>query len=246
MPAPAAQEGYKSRYRPKLAQPHLPLKPIAAATDLFDGKALSAPWSWVRPPDASTYAVADGMLRLRVQKADLFRDTNTASLLTRPAPKGDYLIETRVRLDVPGEGCCFNHAQAGLVLYGDDDNYLKLMNTSMWETRQTEFSKELAPVPAGWGRYGNTVLGPPSKDWTYLRIAVERLTGEARRAAGGDTTAYTAYTSQNGTDWVRGGTWTHAVPQPRIALVAMGGGGDFTAEFDYVRVSALRAGERTR
>lgn len=39
---------------------------------------------------------------------------------------------------------------------------------------------------------------------------------------------------------VRGGAWTHALPRPRIALVAMGGGGDFTAEFDYVRVHALR------
>ncbi|NMO19860.1 family 43 glycosylhydrolase [Pyxidicoccus fallax] len=245
-PGPAAREGGKSRYRPKLAQPHLPREPVAAASDLFDGDALGASWSWVRPPDASTYSVAEGALRLRVQKADLFLDNNTASLLTRPAPQGDYVIETRVRLDVPDEGCCFNHAQAGLVLYGDDDNYIKLMNTSMWETRQTEFSKELKPVPAGWGRYGNTVVGPPSKDWTYLRIAVERLTGEARRAAGGDTTAYTAYTSQNGTDWVRGGTWTHASPLPRIALVAMGGGGDFTAEFDYVRVHAPRAGKRTR
>jgi arabinan endo-1,5-alpha-L-arabinosidase len=246
MPAPAAREGHTSRYRPKLAQPHLPRELIAASSDSFDGKALSASWTWVRPPDAPTHAVADGMLRFPVQKADLFRDTNTASLLTRAAPKGDYLIETKVRLDVPDAGCCFNHAQAGLVLYGDDDNYIKLMNTSMWETRQTEFSKELAPVPAGWGRYGNTVIGPPSEDWTYLRIAVERLTGEARRAAGGDTTAYTAYTSQNGTDWVRGATWTHALPRPRIVLVAMGGGGDFTAEFDYVRVYALRAGERTR
>jgi arabinan endo-1,5-alpha-L-arabinosidase len=246
MPAPAAREGYKSRYRTKLAQPHIPRAPIAAASDTFDGNALSASWAWVRPPEASTYGVADGALRFHVQKADIYLDTNNASLLTRPAPKGDFVIETKVRLDVPDEGCCFNHAQAGLVLYGDDDNYIKLMNTSMSETRQTEFSKELAPVPAGWGRYGNTVLGPPSKDWTYLRVAVERLTGEARRAAGGDTTAYTAYTSQNGTDWVRGGTWTHSLTQPRIALVAMGGGGDFTAEFDYLRVSTLRAGERTR
>jgi arabinan endo-1,5-alpha-L-arabinosidase len=33
---------------------------------------------------------------------------------------------------------------------------------------------------------------------------------------------------------------------PRIALVAMGGGGRFTAGFDYVRVYALRSGERAR
>ncbi|MFY0525840.1 family 43 glycosylhydrolase [Archangium gephyra] len=246
MPAPAARAGWKSRYRTKLAQSHVPGNRIAAATDMFDGTALSGSWSWVRPPDSSTYAVADGTFRFQVRNADLHLDSNNASLLTRPAPKGDYLVETRVRLDVPDEGCCFNHAQAGLVIYGGDDNFIKLTNTAMWETRQTEFTKELAPVPAGWGRQGNTVVGPPSKDWTYLRIAVERLTGEARRAAGGDTTAYTAYTSQNGVDWVRGGTWTHSLNNPRISLVAMGGGGDFTAEFDHVRVYALRSGGRAR
>ncbi|HZH18545.1 MAG TPA: family 43 glycosylhydrolase [Archangium sp.] len=246
MPAPAARAGLKSRYRTKLAQPHVPGDRIAAASDMFDGTALSGSWSWVRPPASHTYAVADGTFRFQVQNADLHLDTNNASLLTRPAPKGDYLVETRVRLDVPDDGCCFNHAQAGLVLYGGDDNFIKLTTTAMWETRQTEFTKELAPVPAGWGRQGNTVVGPPSEDWTYLRIAVERLTGEARRAAGGDTTAYTAYTSQNGVDWVRGGTWTHSLSNPRISLVAMGGGGDFAAEFDHVRVYALRSGERAR
>jgi arabinan endo-1,5-alpha-L-arabinosidase len=244
MPAPAARDGFKSRYRMKLARPHVPGDRIAAASDMFDGTALRDSWSWVRPPDSSTYAVADGTLRFHVQKADIHLDSNTASLLTRSTPKGDYLVETKVRLDVPDEGCCFNYVQAGVVIYGGDDDFIKLTNTSMGETRQTEFSKELASVPAGWGRHGNTVVGAPSEDWTYLRVAVERLTGEARRAAGGDTTAYTAYTSQNGVDWVRGGTWTHSMTHPRIALVAMGGGGDFTAEFDYVRVHALRSGER--
>ncbi|WP_083681197.1 family 43 glycosylhydrolase [Archangium sp. Cb G35] len=239
MPSPAARDGFKSRYRTKRVPPHTLGKRTAAASDELDGSTLSASWSWVRPPDASTYGIADGTFRFEVQKADLHIDTNNASLLTRPAPKGDYVVETRVRIDVPAEGCCFNSAQAGLVLYGDDDNYIKLTVTSMGETRQTEFAKERAPVPTGHARYGNTVAGPSSRDWTYLRIAVERLTGEARRAAGGDTVAYTAYTSQNGTDWVRGGTWTHALTNPRIGLAAMGGGGKFTAGFDYVRVYSM-------
>jgi arabinan endo-1,5-alpha-L-arabinosidase len=88
----------------------------------------------------------------------------------------------------------------------------------------------LKPVPAGFPRYGNTVVGPPS-DWTYLRIAVRRSRGTEER--------YTAYTSQDGQHWVRGGTWTHQLNQPaRIGLVSMGGAG-FTALFDYVRVYQL-------
>ena len=42
-------------------------------------------------------------------------------MLVRGAPSADYVVETRVRVDVPDEGCCFNFAQAGLMVYGDED-----------------------------------------------------------------------------------------------------------------------------
>ncbi len=84
-------------------------------------------------------------------------------------------------------------------------------------------------MPAGYPRYGNTVLGPPD-EWTYLRI-VKRAQGTEEH--------YTAYTSRDGVNWTRGGTWTHTLGrQVRIGLVAMGGS-SFTANFDYVRVYAL-------
>ena len=55
----------------------------------------------------------------------------------------------------------------------------------------------------------------------------------------GETERYTAYTSQDGTRWVRGGTWTHDLgDDARIGLVSMGGAG-FSADFDYVEVSSL-------
>lgn len=167
-------------------------------------------------------------------------------MLVRDAPKRDYVVQTKVRLvGLPAQGCCFNYAQAGLVVYGDDDNFVKLTSASIWETRQTEFAKELNPVPAGWSRYGNTVVGPPGERWTWLRIVVERPTGIHRVGAGGDTERYTAYTSQNGKTWVRGGVWTHSLgSNARIGLVSMGATDQVTApivaEFDHVRVYAVR------
>jgi arabinan endo-1,5-alpha-L-arabinosidase len=240
MPAPAAQEGERSRYRTQPVRPQVPGRLLDAQE--FD-RAPLAGWDWVREPDASTYEVRDGVLAWDTQAGDLFVDSNTASVLTTAAPRGDYVVETRVRLDVPPEGCCFNYVQAGLVLYGDDDNFVKLTEVSIWETRQTEFAKELAPVPAGWNRYGNTVVGPPSQEWTHLRVVVERLTGRERREAGGDTERYTAYTSQDGRTWVRGGAWTHSLGDASIGLVSMGGTG-FTAEFDSVRTYRLKGGPR--
>jgi arabinan endo-1,5-alpha-L-arabinosidase len=148
-------------------------------------------------------------------------------VLVETAPKHDYVVETRVHLNLPAEGCCFNFTQAGLVNYANDDNFVKLVHFSLWDTRQTEFAKEWFPPPAaGWPRYGNTVVGPPS-DWTYLRIARCDRHGEE---------AYIPYTSTNGTTWVRGGTWTHNLGDAaKIGLVSMGGAG-FVANFDYVRV----------
>jgi arabinan endo-1,5-alpha-L-arabinosidase len=130
-----------------------------------------------------------------------------------------------VRLNLPAEGCCFNYVQAGMVVHDSDDAYVKLVHASIWETRQTEFAKEVAPVE-GLPRYGNTVVGPPG-EWTWLRIAKTTVDGEEH---------YRAYTSDDGVTWVRGGVWTHELgSDARIGLVSMGGSG-FTAEFDYVRV----------
>ena len=103
------------------------------------------------------------------------------------------------------------------------------MHVTIWETRQTEFAKELAPVPAGYPRYGNTVVSAPA-EWTYLRIAKRSEAGEEY---------YTAYTSTDGVHWAHGGTWTHNLGSGAyIGLVSMGGP-DFTANFDYVRVYEL-------
>lgn len=151
---------------------------------------------------------------------------------------------------MPDEGCCFNYAQAGIIVYGDDNNFIKLTNTSIWNTRQTEFAKELSPVPAEWARYGNSVVGPPSEEWTYLRIVVEQLRGQERAEALGDAERYTSYTSQDGRHWVRGGAWTHDLGSTaRIGLIAMGQqpdtAGTFTADFDYVHVTTLRSGPRS-
>jgi arabinan endo-1,5-alpha-L-arabinosidase len=138
-------------------------------------------------------------------------------------------VETKVRINLPAEGCCFNYVRAGLVIYRDDDNFIKLVPVSIYETRQTEFAKELAPVPADYPCYGNTVVSSP-EELTYLRIV-------RRSSNAGEL--YTAYITHNGVDWTRGGTWTHQLgSNARIGFVSMGGSG-FQANFDYVHVFTL-------
>jgi arabinan endo-1,5-alpha-L-arabinosidase len=250
MPAPAAQEGQVSRHQTRLVDTQAPHRPLGEYSDEFDGTALAGAWTWDRgdnaPADPPDHTVGGGVLTVDIQPGDTYVDVDTAWVLTRDAPRGDYVVETRVRTDIPDEDCCFNFAQAGIGIYGDTDHYVKLTNTSIWNTRQTEWAKEIGAEQAGegWSRYGNSVIGPPSEEWTYLRVVVEELRGAERAAAGGDTHGYTGYTSQDGTNWERGQTWTHTLgDDQQIALFAQGTVDptqQFEAEFDYVRVSSLK------
>lgn len=187
----------------------------------------SAAWEWIRPPTDATTGLVDGMLRIATQAGDLA--THTASILTEPTPAGDYAVETRIRLNLPPDGCCHDFVQAGLVIYGDDDNYIKLAHMSVGDTRQTIFTKAVGPVPRRTPHEGNAVVGPAAT-WMYLRIVKRMRAGEED---------YTAYSSRDGMEWLRGSTWTDTLgPTARIGLVAMGGEG-FIAAFDYVRVYSL-------
>jgi arabinan endo-1,5-alpha-L-arabinosidase len=229
-PGPAAQPGEQTAYRPSFVTTPAPGRRLPGLSDEFAGSTLSGRWTWVRPPDPSTYSVTGGALEWQTQAADIHPPaTPLASVLTEAAPRGNYLVEARVSVSLPPEGCCQNYVQGGLLLYGDDGNYVKLASVSIWNTRQTEFGRQDSSQPTGYPTYGNTVVGPVG-DWTYLRIV---------HTSSGGQDQYTAYTSLDGRHWDHGGTWTADLgAQPRIGLISMGGAG-FTARFDYVHVSRL-------
>jgi arabinan endo-1,5-alpha-L-arabinosidase len=225
-PGPAAQPNERTAYKPRFVVEPRPTRTYKSLSDDFRSSTLSPQWTWVRPPAAGSYTLEDGQLRWQTQNADLHPPaTPLASVLTEPAPAGDYVVETKVSVTTPPEGCCFNYVQGGLVIYNDDGNYVKLASVSIWNTRQTEFGKQESPLPAGYPTYGNAVVGPVGES-TYLRIVRQ---GER----------YTAFTSLDGKHWDKGATWTQATSAyAKIGLISMGGAG-FSSNFDYVRVSAV-------
>ncbi|HZH77989.1 MAG TPA: arabinan endo-1,5-alpha-L-arabinosidase, partial [Archangium sp.] len=175
------------------------------------------------------FRLEEGRFHLNTQPADLHEDSNNASVLYRPAPQGDYLVEAKFSLNLPPSGCCHDFVQAGLVISADDDRYVKLSHFSYFETRQVAFAKEIPKTPEGLPRYGE-MAGGPAAETLWIRIA--------RRALGARE-LYTAYSSRDGMLWSRAGTWTHSLgSEAKIGLVAMAGGG-FTASYDYVKVSTL-------
>jgi arabinan endo-1,5-alpha-L-arabinosidase len=227
--APVTQPGQVAGAAPARTETPEPGAAIAALSDEFDGETLSPQWSWIREPGASTYGVENGAFRFDTQVADLSPDPGAAGLLTEPAPDGDYVVETRLSVSVPAEGCCQNFVQGGIVVYTDDGNFIKHAVSSIWETRQTEFAKRQSPVPPNYPVYGNSVGGPVGEN-TYLRIVRQHSETE---------NLYTGYTSLDGVTWDESGTWTTPLGSPtRLGLVSMAGGG-FVSTFDYLRVSAL-------
>ena len=209
------------------------------SSDEFDGDVVpgtdGSGWSWVRGPAAGV-RLDQGAFTWPTQGAELYLGTNTASVLTRDAPEGDYLVETRLELDGVGV-----NRQAGLVLYGDDDQFVKLVHSQVGLSRkpgsvsqQVEFTKE-GPRPTTTpptAVHASPMWGAAPGDTTWLRLYVHE------DDANGEHEIRMA-SSTDGETWRWGGVWT--LPDDtdlRIGLVAMNTPGA-VASFDYVRTYTM-------
>ena len=107
-------------------------------TDEFNSSTLNSAWSWVREDSPNWSLTAQsGYLRIVCQNGELYQTTNTAeNLLLRNAPAADWSIKTKLTFN-PGS----NNQQAGLLVYQDDNNYLKLVRCYNGANR-VHFAKE--------------------------------------------------------------------------------------------------------
>lgn len=193
-------------------------------------EAANGAWSWIRGR-APGSTVTDGSLVWPTQAAELYTGNNTASVLVRDAPKGDYVVETKLTFD----GTRGNQ-QAGLVLYENDDRYLKLAHSILPLNRkgqflhQTEFGKEAErPTTTPPMAVANGPMfgaAPAATTWLRLYVQLDEQNSEydVRMAS-----------STDGESWQWGGVWSLPVQgNLRIGLVSMNTPGA-TATFDYVR-----------
>ncbi|RXZ50135.1 family 43 glycosylhydrolase [Agromyces binzhouensis] len=194
-----------------------------------------AAWSWVREP-ASGPTVTDGSLVWPTQAAELHTGNNSASVLLRDAPEGDFTVETKLTFD----GTRGNQ-QAGIVLYEHDDRYVKLAHSILPLNRKpgqflhkVEFGKEAerptTPTPIAVANAPMFGAAPAETTWLRLHAHVDQDAGEWE---------FRMASSTDGEDWQWGGVWTFPVQGDiRIGLVSMNATGA-TAEFDYVRTYAM-------
>lgn len=92
--------------------------------DEFDGTELDrCRWSQIVRHDPSLYEVAHGALRVETPDGDIYGEDNSdpSNLFLQPVVEGDWTIETLVDASALNE----QYQQAGLMVYLDDDNYVK-------------------------------------------------------------------------------------------------------------------------
>jgi hypothetical protein len=116
---------------------------LPAYSDNFGGT-LRQQWSWIREDPTKHGFAATGALSITVN-GDLYRDSNNATnLLVETPPTGNYAVETRIHFD-PNN----NFQQAGLLVYSDDDHYIKVGPFHHFSLSKILSGFEsLAPVPS--------------------------------------------------------------------------------------------------
>jgi arabinan endo-1,5-alpha-L-arabinosidase len=237
---------------------------LRAFSDEFSGP-LGAQWSWVRE-DAARHSLGGGSLSITTH-GDLYRGANdAANLLLEAQPAGDYVAETKMTFD-PNR----NYQQAGLLVYSDDDHYIKV-GAGHFDSLSKVIAgyESLEPQPSGIASCD--VQPAPGSNVAVTTYSRDRCPNEgeswdypsngAATANGGTATdprvttwirvyrhgnLYSAYFSLDGRRWVKGTSWTLTAAGPtfpvRIGLFSFAGGSpqEVPAEFDYFRVSRLDA-----
>jgi arabinan endo-1,5-alpha-L-arabinosidase len=233
-------------------------QPLRAYSDEFNSATLGPQWSWIRENPANwSLNPSAGTLTIVATGGDLYQTVNTAqNILVENAPPADFMAETKVQFN-PTQ----NYEQAGLLLYQNDDTYLRLVGEFNSQGDETEWAKETlvtssytnfncgSAYPANTCPiYGSGFLEVPgfspaakavggSGVWTWLRI-VKR----------GDLV--TAYTSIDGRTWLQGATYNLSgfsqTGSLKIGLMAITPVANTVkpAQFDYVRVYALHGDMR--
>ncbi len=158
----------------------------------YNGTALSSDWSVVRP--SGNLVVSGGSVKIPLEATDLYQTTNTArDLVLTDLPDGPFVATTKVSAPINR-----SYQSAGLLIYGDDDNYLK----HVFQGRSTDPECRVQHHPDREGDRRHTPSRP-----------TPRVSGQTSRAPSGcGSPARTATRSSGATAPTarRGRTWRRA------------------------------------
>jgi cytochrome c len=201
-----------------------------APSDEFDGTGVDGcRWTGVVRYDSAHIAMQEGNLRIRTQSGDINGTANSGprNFVLQNVPAGDWTVETRLTPSM-----LHRWQLAGLLVYGDDDNYVKfdvLANNASGAAKNLA-AELVSEKDAQFGNGGNRnidVAETTESGWYQLRLAKV-----------GNT--YSAAISANGAAWrTLGDPVTNTANLTSVGLMAIGPEqtAPVTVAFDYFRVS---------
>lgn len=188
----------------------------------FDGNALGADWTTVRP--SGNLTVSGGSVKIPMEATDLYQTTNTArDLVLRDLPEGPFVATTKVTAPINR-----SYQSAGLLIYGDDDNYLK----HVFQGRSTDPNPasniiQTARETAGSAVETNTPgLGAEFPTTVWLRLTSE----DGEEVLGSYSTDGESWTD------MAAGYSIADIAEPRIGLLSaanQAAGAGITPSFDF-------------
>jgi hypothetical protein len=171
--------------------------------DEFETGTLNSAWTWIREDDSHWYFGGPagrrgyGYLGITTQVGDLQSGNNAKNLLLRNSPSSDFEVSTKVDFWEPPDA---NYQQGGLLIYQDDQNYIKLTRIFS-DTNGLELQIEAS---------GTIVYQHFAPIWSSVPIKIAR-TGNS----------YSGYYSPDGIVWKRLGQPTAvSLTNPKIGLTA--------------------------
>jgi PKD repeat protein len=166
--------------------------------DDFDGTALGAGWSVIRGD--ATLTVGGGKLSIPTQAGDLYQGTNTAkNIVLRTAPTGAFTMTAKIN-----HKGLVQYQQAGIIVYNDDNNYVKLDRTATntATATNTEFFEFIEEI--------NATARNASTDHTSNLVSTFPQDFYVRIVSNGTT--LTGQYSTDGTTWTQAGRVSTGIP----------------------------------
>jgi regulation of enolase protein 1 (concanavalin A-like superfamily) len=207
-----------------------PVACLTGKSDDFLGASLdSGRWQVVR--QNQDLVVRDGALHIPTTNTDIYGSDNstpTPNVVLQPAPSGAWQATTKVSLTARDA-----YQQAGLILYGDDDNYAKMVlegrGTASAADRVFQFIREENGQPNEVAESNTANLGAAYPDTVYVRLSSDGTRLTASYSADG-----LSWTNMPQTDKLIAG-----INNPRIGLISLTGTGSrpvIDAVFDWFQL----------
>jgi len=195
-------------------------------SDEFDAETLGPQWSWVREePDAWWFE--DGSLVMQAQTGDIEAGVNTAHNILLQDAAGDWAMESKFAFSVKPHVA---NQQGGMIIYQDDDNYLKFgYEYYIWFGNRgfTRFVVVSESTGVATQRVSSLDFGSATTFW--FRVT---KTGDS----------YVFQRSTDGTTFTQVGTTTASLQNPRVGVYTFNRAGtstDMNVAFDYFHINNM-------